>query len=129
MRTHSYFGLMLAFSRQGQVHPMLVCDNYRGMHRPYHRQCNHTPALHNSFFAEAAANRYRRSGAVCGDIRGTIQEAEAELNRSRAAGEETFTHTFKPLKSLPEIWVKEDARQVRSMLSRNGGCDKSTTRT
>ncbi|KAL1511161.1 hypothetical protein AB1Y20_005977 [Prymnesium parvum] len=117
--------LIAAFA--GRVHPMRICDNFRGAHRPYHRQCNATPALHNSFFAGRVSGELRRRGGPCGSpLRAALRLAEAELSNNLTS--QAHGYAFAPLDQLPEIWEDAKARKALRRGRSQGRCSLGSLR-
>ena len=57
-----------------EFHRMETCDNFRGRHRPYHKNCADTPTLHNSFFVGQALNSLSSAmrRAIARDVLATL---------------------------------------------------------
>ena len=94
---------------------MAVCDNFRGRHRPYHKECNATPALHNGFFMGGVASVLRQRGGPCGQpLRAALDLAKMELARNT-----TTSTTFHPLPQLPEIHASDEGAARAARLRHN----------
>eukprot|EP00966_Prymnesium_polylepis_P146306 3379358-Prymnesium_polylepis.1 len=96
---------------------MDICDNFRGVHRPYHRHCNQTPALHNGFLLAGVANTLRRRGGACGQtLRDALDRTRAEMAARTARSDADRPLQFAPLAHVPEIYAL--APQTRPKVGR-----------